>query len=225
MRSSLLSLILVLGSSTCSWAQWQLIAGYDISGIESQHLNQFLETFNQNYPATTKPFGKMRVLHSLLAGVRYQHDLGGIELTYQRGLARRSSDGIRLFDRSQGVGPVDLFLNTSTISTGMDWGKNFAIGFALDYSLAKYEILEDDHVIISDQEDRDESWGGKLYFAWLLSRSERVSFSLRPYYRWIWSDLDFSAVGSSPLDESIRCGPCSDRPRMFGLSLLIHNGK
>lgn len=220
-----MTFMLLLGSFTSSLAQWQLIAGYDISGFESQHLNQFLQSFNQNYPATTKPFRKMRVLHSLIAGVRYQHDLGGIEISYQRGIARRSTSGIRLVDTSQSQGPADLFLNTNTISTGIEWGKDFAIGLALDYSLVKYEILEEDNLIISDQVDRAESWGGKLYFAWLLSRSERVSFSLRPYYRWIWSDLDFSSIGSSPLDESIRCGPCSDRPKMFGLSLLIHNGR
>ncbi len=225
MRCVLLSLAFVFGSSTCSLAQWQLIAGYDISGFESQNLNQFLVSFNQSYPATTESFSKMRVLHSLIAGVRYQHDLGGVELTYQRGLARRSVDGIRLTDLSQGQGPVDLFLNTNTISTGMEWGRDFTVGFALDYSLVKYEILEEANLIISDQQDRDESWGCKLFFAWLLSQSERVSFSLRPYYKWIWSDLDFSSVGSAPLDESIRCGPCSDRPKIFGLSILIHNGR
>ncbi|MDH3650572.1 MAG: hypothetical protein OEQ53_12890 [Saprospiraceae bacterium] len=211
--------------------QWQAVAGYDIAGIQIPTLNRQLDGFNVKNSFSAEPFKKLRILHSLVIGARYQHNLGALELLYQRGFSRRSADGVREVDSQAGVGPIDMFYNTNTISAAMDWGKEFVVGISLDYTFFKYKITSDDSSVLLDLTDEDQGWGSKIYLAWHLAKSEKVSFTVRPYYRWIWRDIYFQNVGSilTDLPElscfDCYCSDCFDRPHTFGLSIFIHNGR
>ncbi|NND33120.1 MAG: hypothetical protein HKN76_11055, partial [Saprospiraceae bacterium] len=120
LRILALSVIVSLFTLASTHAQWNAIAGYDISNADAGTVNQILHAFNDKFEHT-KPFTDIRVLHGFTAGVRYQYRLGAFELVYNRRFTRRIGDQFTI-DPLKNNTNADFYYEIRTFSLASEFG-------------------------------------------------------------------------------------------------------
>ncbi len=207
-------------------AQWNAIAGYDVMHPDITQFNHLMRRFNEKYPQTEKALGKINFLHGMIVGLRYQYDLGAVELAYRRSMTRNRSERI-LGYRSQGrtlkVDELSLNYDLAAWSFTFEWGRSFIAGISLDYFTFKQKIKYDgDGDVLRNYKDSQHTWGHRIFVGAHLANTQHISFSVRPYYQWYWSATNLNNLYTEILSEE--CISCLEQPHSFGVSIIINNG-
>jgi len=213
-------------------AQLNAIAGYDISYTDVGPVNQMLSAFNEKYTGTID-FKDVNVLHGFAAGFRYHYDLGALELVYNRRFTRRIGDQFvskaeespMVEERLLPTGTnADFFYEIRTLSLGTEFGGAFRIGGTLD--LTNYLMQMDyDDPKYKDAKVKQHPLGSRVYVGAHLENRRNISFSVRGYYQFFWSDVSTLAIRQRlDLLDDDDCFDCTFRPTSFGITIMINNG-
>ena len=211
-------------------AQWNALAGYDIMRPGFGRFNALMDAFNAEHPEADRPVDGFVFLHGFVAGLRYNHNLGALELTYGRNLTRNRGTDYD-YDFGNGGTPVpvetSLFINTSLSSWALtiEFGKSLIVGGSVNYNTLRHRVA---YSSPSDNlrtfRSRQHHWGNRIFIGAHLTNTRTISFTFRPYYQWYWSAFDLSGLRDELLSDTGACMPCREQPHSFGISLIINNG-
>jgi hypothetical protein len=231
-----LLILLFLASSwyqTALFAQLNAIAGYDIMQPGLDQFNSLVRTFNAAHPETELAPRPIQALNGFITGLRYGHEFGAFEVFYRRNLTRRrgneyllTASGTDGIERLVDVDRVDLSYAISAVSLNLEFGKGIIIGGSIDYNIfaQKMTYRGTGANEFRNFKNSEHTWGNRIFIGLHVRNSSRLSFSLRPYYQWYWSTLANSALRDKLGGPTESCLPCRERPRSFGLSIIINNG-
>ncbi|NND06640.1 MAG: hypothetical protein HKN87_09690 [Saprospiraceae bacterium] len=232
-------------------AQWNVIAGYDISGLRNTQMNGIINDYNLKQTSSylemnqvSLAFKQVKVLHGFVAGFRYGYDWGGLEMTFSRRSTRRIGDDynvvLEVDEESEvtdtiigmtflkptnfGDANIDLHYHIKTISLTKEFGGAIRIGGAIDYNIYTYEVIYKDPPITNRLKKNQYIWGSKVFVGAHLTNSTKMSFSVRAYYQWIWGDNSLSEFETDFDKTKAACTYCTERPHSIGLSIIINNG-
>lgn len=205
-------------------AQWNAVAGYEVSSADAGAVNQVLQAFNTDFGPTV-PLTDIRVLHGFTAGLRYKYPLGAFEMVYSRRFTRRIGDHFNI-DRGsiQGITDVNFFYEIRTFSLITEFGRTVTTGASLDYNTYHTEM---DYVTASfhDVKIKQRPLGSRFFMGVHLANRPNLSFSVRAFYQTLWTDLSTRQLRQDLQLEESTCETCHFRPSTFGLSIIINNGR
>ncbi|MCB0665793.1 MAG: hypothetical protein KDC80_08235 [Saprospiraceae bacterium] len=213
-------------TSSQVWAQWNAIAGYELSTADAGPVNQMLQAFN-NQHVHTLGFKDIKVLNGFQAGLRYNYDLGAFEMTYNRRFTRRIGD---YFENVKAVGmgntensDADFFYEIRAYSFVSEFGGALRLGFSLDYNTYLTEMRYEEPTI-RDVKIKQRPLGSRFFIGTYVKNRPNLSFSFRLFYQTLWSDISTAPIRDAlNLPEEL-CTDCSFRPSTFGISIMINNG-
>ena len=239
MRTGLMLMVflgVMLGISFPAAAQLNAIAGYDFSGIRNTQMNGIINDYNaQPHLPRSLTLKPVKVLHGFVAGLRYGYEWGGLELTFSKRSTRRIGDDYSVFidstkfrnETNTEIADIDLNYDIKTISFTKEFGGDIRIGGSIDYNIYSYSVKYDSRTSPSKLKkipSNQPTWGSKLFIGAHLTNSTRMSFSVRAYYQWIWSDNSLESFELEFDQNKSVCTYCSEQPHTFGISIIINNG-
>jgi hypothetical protein len=199
-------------------AQVNLKAGYNISFLSDQGMNEVIETF-ENQQDYTSSFDKFSWLHGFETGLRYKTGVSAFELTYQNGYQPLRAKG----ELNGGTMPYTDRIKISVQSAGIGYyasGEVFGMGADLQYQWyrTKVELAEP----VNNFKDIQEMWGMKFYCVLTLQGSGGIDAALQPYFI-----LPFDTYDHDPLSLFLNQvpGPAPKKWTRFGLTFLFYNGQ
>lgn len=212
-------------TSSQVWAQWNAIAGYELSTADAGPVNQMLQAFNTQHEHTLG-FKDIKILNGFQAGLRYNYDLGAFEMTYNRRFTRRIGDQFSLVP---GIADTvkqtnaDFFYEIRTYSFLSEFGGALRLGFSLDYNTYLTEMRYDEPTI-RDVKIKQRPLGSRFFIGTYVKNRPNLSFSFRLFYQTLWSDISTAPIRDGLKLEEELCTDCSFRPSTFGISIMINNG-
>ncbi len=228
------TLFLVLPSTQ---AQWNAIAGYDVMKGGTDQFNSLVEALNSKQTNPEKLIKPIRLLHGFLAGIRYSHSFGALELFYRRSLTLRRGKRYVFFREMEidnkpkvvdfPVGEVDLSYSAAAWSLNFEFGKGLIVGGSIDYNIFTQKVKYDGTGADSFRnfKDKQYAWGNRIFVGIHIANTKDISFSLRPFYQWQWTTTSITALRDqlfSGVEEG--CAICDEQPKTLGISLVINNG-
>ena len=205
-------------------AQWNAIAGYDVMGAGIDQFNGLLNAINDKQAAPEKLAKPINLLHGFIAGVRYNHPLGAVELLYRRSLTRRRGEMYEF--ELVNVDEIDFSYRAAAWSLNFEFGKGLIVGGSIDYNIlaqrVKYDGAGSDR--FRSFKDKQYSWGNRIFIGIHISNTDQISFTLRPFYQWHWSKTNLNDFRNHLMLGEDICEVCLEQPKSFGISLIINNG-
>ena len=214
----ILLLILFFGVKNEVIAQFNLKIGYNVSVPDFIESDEILASFTPENSELVDGFGRLRFIHGIQLGVRYQMGSTAFEVGWGNMNRNRTSlfynvnaDSFTEMNYKYGIGGYSL---------GMDnyFGK-FGIGSMLKSQSFKMErkIGNNSLKVIQDR-----NWNLRIHFIWILQKSRSVSLALQPYYQFALGAYDLQ-----PLAEELNVSNLSTamKPGMLGITLVFYNGK
>ena len=221
-RSVILLAFLGFFSTGACLAQWNAIAGYDISNADAGAVNQLLHAFNDQYEHT-KPFTDIRVLHGFTAGFRYQYRLGAFELVYNRRFTRRIGDVFQIDSLPANGTNADFFYEIRTFSYTAEFGRGVTVGGSIDYNEYLTE-LKYDLPKYRDFKIKQYTLGSHLFVGTHVANRHNLSFSVRAYYQFNWDNLTTRNLREKLELVNDEPETYEYNPGTFGLTIIINNG-
>lgn len=203
-------------------AQWNAIAGYDISNADAGAYNRILHDFNKAYD-NSKPFTDIKVLHGFTAGLRYQYRLGAFELAYNRRFTRRIGDDFNIENDITTRTNADFFYEIRTFSYTAEFGGALRLGASIDYNTYLTE-MKYAQTRYKDFKIKQHNVGSHVYLGTHIANRDNLSFSVRAYYQFIWDDLSARSLRERLKLLDDECLDCKLSPGTFGLAIIINNG-
>jgi len=201
-----------------SLGQLNLKIGYNTAMPSFEESDAILSSYMPDNTELVQGFGRLKFVHGIQLGLRYQLGTTAFELGWENMNRSRTS----LFYNSD----TDSFTERSykyglaAYSFGMDnYFGDFGIGSVLKSQLfsIEREIGNNSLQVINER-----NWNLRLHIIWILQKSRSVSLVLQPYYQFSLSPYDLQPLAS---ELNVSNLSTSMKPSVIGISLIFYNGK
>ena len=200
------------------FGQINLKIGYNTAVPDFVESDKLLASFTPQNAELVDGFGKLKYLHGIQLGIRYQMGSTAFELGWENMNRKRTS----LFYNADADSFTERTYTYSlgAYSLGMDnYFGDFGIGSVLKSQSFKMDrdIGNNSLGVVNDR-----NWNLRLHFIWILQKSRSVSLALQPYYQ-----VALGAYDLQPLADDLNVSNLSTsmKPGMFGITLVFYNGK
>jgi hypothetical protein len=200
-------------------SQVNIKVGYNGAFLNTPNLNNIIAQYNQSLEETFDALDEFKSLHGLELGVRYKIGKAGFEASWHSGLG--TSDVFGVVNGSNYSKKYWMSLTEYSVNAESYFGY-LGIGAGLGYRTLRLKTDIAGARRKRQELDISSGFNGKLYLIFQLA-GDKVSLAVKPYIQIPLSDLSFPVfakqIGADPLTES------KDRFRVFGISLVLYNGK
>ncbi len=213
-----LLLSLLFGLTLSIEGQINLKIGYNVAVPDFLESDQLLASFAPENTELVDGFGRLRFLHGIQLGMRYQLGSTAFELGWENMNRNRTS---LFYNATTDSFTERTYKNSlAAYSIGMDnYFGNYGIGSVLksqSFNMQR-EIGSNSLQVVNDRK-----WNLRLHFIWIVQKSGSVSLALQPYYQ-----FSLGAYDLQPLADELNVSNLSTsmKPSIFGISLVFYNGK
>jgi len=198
--------------------QINLKIGYNTAMPNFEESDAILSSYMPENTELVQGFGRLKFIHGIQLGLRYQIGTTAFELGWENMNRSRTS----LFYNSS----TDSFTERSykyglaAYSFGMDnYFGDFGIGSVLKSQAIgiEREIGNNSLQVVNER-----NWNLRLHLIWVLQKSKSVSLVLQPFYQFSLGAYDLEPLA---IELDVSDLETSMKPSVFGISLIFYNGK
>ncbi|HRH99527.1 MAG TPA: hypothetical protein PK006_00625 [Saprospiraceae bacterium] len=219
----LMAFLLVLGQF---WlmeradAQLNIQAAYGFSRIQSNSINQIIESYNHNNEWMASPMPQLKYAHGFTVGMRYSWEYFSLGASWRNSFASMRGEGIK---PTTGLNYfMELgYKNQAYVLALETNAKYLELGTSIEFQKIKFTQL---FTGITDKSPISNlsAFGSRFYLNINLPPGERVGITIQPFVSVLWSELNVSSLQNAltiytPYKES---GKINE----IGVQFIFNNG-
>ena len=201
-------------------SQFNISTGYSISYLNPTKLNSIVSDFNDGKEWLTKDFKPLHLFHGMHFGVRYKHDIIGLELNWTSKFNKSLAEGIDPLTEN------DFYKKLRY--------RNHSISFAIENIIQSWAYgasIDMNWFVIKSQnasngtKDRivfDNNWGSQFFLTYHTNRTRGVALAIRPYVQILWNDIEISGLQKELIGDNQ--AEVLEKYLSFGISFIFYNG-